>query len=315
MNFRQFYIQIIKKISYYFQILDYSYFLPASTYLPVSLGLALARIRGLFNVVFDLDWRSLSTGVRFVRKGTWKVMCYLRPEGNTFLCLYKTVSRFIVMSREEWEACFFIRHSMQKVMDESTVKGFDAVLAAQQKGRGVILLTPHFDSYCTGVVLMGMKGLRLNAMTTNVIRDPMVNPAIGTYFANKFDAMERFFNGGKIVAKEESKRFFYQVLSDGESLVMGADLPATGKTASNIYFLGENRKMSPGPLRLAQKTNSLLTGFVCLYEAPGQYLLEFAPLYDATDGGLKQVYKFLEQHIRRKPQNWWASDLFAQYVE
>jgi len=315
MNLRQLYIQIIKKISYYFQILDYSYFLLASTYLPVSLGLALSRIRGLFNVVFDLDWRSLSTGVRFVRKGTWKVMCYLRPEGNTFLCLYKTVSRFIVMSREEWEACFFIRHSMQKVMDESTIKGFDAVLAAQQKGRGVILLTPHFDSYCTGIVLMGMKGLRLNAMTTNIVRDPMVNPAIRTYFADKFGAMERFFNGGKIVAKEDSKRFFYRVLSNGESLIMGADLPATGKTASNVYFLGENRKMSPGSLRLAQKTDSLLTAFVCLYESPGRYFLEFAPLYDATDEGLEQVYQFLEHYIRSKPQKWWASDLFAQYME
>lgn len=315
MNFRQFYIHIIKKISYYFQILDYSYFLPASTYLPVSLGLALSRIRGLFNVVFDLDWRSLSTGVRFVRKGTWKVMRYLRPEGNVFLCLYKTISRFVVMSREEWEACFFVRHSMQKVMDESTVKGFDAVLAAQQNGRGVILLTPHFDSYCTGIVLMGMKGLRVNAMTTNVIRDPMVNPAIQTYFANKFGAMERFFNGGKIVAKEESKRFFYRALRDGESLVMGADLPATGKSASVVCFLGENRKMSPGPLRLAQKTNSLMTGFVCLYEAPGRYSLEFAPLNDPTDEGLEEVYQFLEHHIRSKPQNWWASDLFAQYME
>jgi len=315
MSCNQIYTRFCQKVSYYFQILDYNCLLPAATYLPVSMGIFLARIRGLFNFIFDLDWRSFSTGFRFVRKGTWKTICYLRPEDNACLRIYKTISRFIVMSREEWEACFFARHSMQHVMDKSTVRGFEAVQAAQLKGQGVILLTPHFDSYCTGIILMGMKGLRLNAMTTNDVRHPMVNPAIQDYFKNKFGAMESFFNGGKIIAKEGDKRFFYRILRNGEALVLGADLPAVGKNPSIVRFLGENRKMSPGPLRLAKRTKSLIAGFVCLYESPGQYHLELTPLYEATNEGLEEVYEFLGDNIRSRPQRWWASDLFAQFLD
>ena len=157
MSFKQIRARFTQKVSDCFQILDYACLLPASTYLPVSMGLSLARMRGLFNAVFDLDWRSLSTGVRFVRKGTWQVMGYLRPEGGAFLRLYKTVSRFVVMSREEWEACFFARHSMQKVMDGSTFSGFEDILMAQQKGWGVVLLSATNSAVVVGFFFFKQK--------------------------------------------------------------------------------------------------------------------------------------------------------------
>ncbi|MCU7835189.1 MAG: lysophospholipid acyltransferase family protein [gamma proteobacterium symbiont of Taylorina sp.] len=313
MNLKVLFFRFAKKISFYLQILDYRYLLPASTYLPLPIGIAFAYLRGIINFIFDLEWRSLSTGQKFVRKQTWHAITYLRQDSNILSKLFITMSRFVVNSREEWEACYFSSHSMQKILDNSTFKGLEAVLNAQQSGRGIVLLTPHFDSYCTGMVLMGMKSLHLNAMKTDAIFDPRVNPAIQKYFSNKFVSMEQFFNGGRIVADTDDKRFFYKALQNNECVVIGADLPAVGKSALNIPFLGGIRKMAPGPMRLAKKTNSLIAGFVCLYKEPGKYQLEFSPLYDAEDEELNKIYQFFESNIRAMPQRWWVSDLFYQY--
>jgi len=302
-----------KKVSNRLQLLDYQYLLPFFTYLSIPLGITYAATRGIINAIFDLDWRSLSIGKRYVRTATYQTMQNLLPDNGRFVWMYKTLQRFIVNSREEWEATYFMRHSMSRILQNSKLTGIDALLEAQKQGRGVIILTPHFDSYCTGAILMAMQGVTLNAMTTEQIRNPLVHPAIQTYFKNKFKAMESYFNGGKIVCYEDNIRFFYQRLKSGEAVLMGADLPAPEQAFIAVPFLGERRKMAEGPIRLAEKTGSLITAYTCYYRSPGRYELCLTPLYEVTPENIESLYEILTENITHNPERWWAADLFSQY--
>jgi lauroyl/myristoyl acyltransferase len=302
-----------KKISSRLQLLDYQYLLPFFTYLSIPPGMAYATIRGIINAIFDLDWRSLSIGKRYIRISTYQTMQNLLPDNGRIVWIYKTLQRFIVNSREEWEAAYFMRHSMRRILQNSKLTGVDALLEAQKQGRGVIILTPHFDSYCTGAILMAMQGVIMNAMTTEEIRNPLVHPAIQNYFTNKFAAMESYFNGGKIVCYENNMRFFYQRLKSGEALLMGADLPAPEQAFIAIPFLGKRRKMAAGPIRLAEKTGSLITAYTCYYRSPGRYELCLTPLYEVTPENIEVLYDFLSEKITHHPERWWTADLFLQY--
>ena len=302
-----------KKVSNRLQLLDYQYLLPFFTYLSIPVGIAYATIRGIINSIFDLDWRSLSLGKRYVRKATFQAMQNLLPEEGNLVWMHKTVQRFIVNSREEWEATYFMRHSMASILHNSSVTGVDALIEAQKQGRGIVILTPHFDSYCTGAILMAMQGVTINAMTTEQIRNPLVHPAIQTYFDKKFSAMEHYFNGGKIVCYEDNIRYFYQRLKSGDAVLMGADLPAPAQAFIPVPFLGQRRKMAEGPIRLAEKTGSLITAYTCYYRSPGKYELCLAPLYEVTSENIKSLYEFLTKHICKYPERWWAADLFSQY--
>ena len=124
-------------------------------------------------------------------------------------------------------------------------------------------------------------------------------------------------NGGKIVCHEGQSRFFYQRLKRGECLVMAADLPANGvdDNCLAVSWLGKDYQMAAGALRLARKTNSLISAFFCLYRAPGKYQLYCISPREATQQGIIEIYQFIEHTMQQSPYRWWAGDMMNQYIE
>jgi len=300
------------------QKIDYGFCLPAMAKLPLPLGERLAKIRGVFNFFFDYDWRSAALGHRFVRGGTYQAMSMLSPGSGRLGCMVATLQRFIHYSREEWEACLLAGKHIQIIFRQSTFEGLDKLLEYQRDGRGIVLLTCHFDSFVMGIVLLGMAGLRINAVSSSVVGDSRVHPSVQRFYCDKYRNMEKYMNGGKVVHFEKNLRFFYRALERQEAVVILADLPAgSSKTEAIVPFLGGTRRMAPGAWRIAKKTNSLLGAFVCLHDAPGSYrtLCYLAGDQRPTDpvGVMTPAYKFLDQQIRLHPERWWASELLPNY--
>jgi lauroyl/myristoyl acyltransferase len=300
------------------QRIDYGFSLPTMANLPLPLGERLAKIRGVSNFFFDYDWRSTALGHRFVRGGTYQAMSMLSPGSGRLGCMVATLHRFIHYSREEWEACLLAGKYMQTIFRQSTFEGFDKLLKYQQDGRGVVLLTCHFDSFVMGIVLLGMAGLRINAVSSSVVEDSRVHPSVQKFYYDKYRNMEKFMNGGKVAHFEKNLRFFYRALERGEAVVILADLPAgSRKTGVIVPFLGSTRRMAPGAWRIAKKTDSALGAFVCLHDAPGNYhvLCYLAGEQWSADPAwvMTPVYKFLDQQIRLRPERWWASELLPKY--
>nr|HDN01029.1 hypothetical protein [Deltaproteobacteria bacterium] len=300
------------------QSLDYGVLLPAMAKTPLFIGERLAKIRGTFNFFLDYDWRSVAVGHRFVRSGTYQAMNLLSPGSGRLSNMVATLHRFIHYSREEWEACLLSGKYIQTIFRQSTFEGLDKLLDYQKYGRGIVLLTCHFDSFVMGIILLGMAGLRVNAVSSSVVEDPRVHASVQKFYYDKYRNMEKFMNRGKVVHFEKDLRFFYSALEKGEAVVILADVPAASKKTEVIVpFLGDTRRMAPGAWRIAKKTDSVLGAFVCLHDKPGEYrvLCYLAGDQRSSDPAVEMtpIYKFLDQQIRLHPERWWASELLLQY--
>jgi lauroyl/myristoyl acyltransferase len=244
----------------------------------------------------------------------------LLPGKKAWTLHVKTLQRFMTNSREEYEAAMFLHRDMKFLKSCSRVEGLQPLLEAQKSGASIMLLTPHFDSYTTGIILMGLHGLRLNVMTTAMLKDPQVYPGIQAFFKKKIAGLERYMNGGSVRDYETDTRFFYQALREGGAMVIAADIPSPSKSSYlDVNFLGKRRKMAMGVTRIAEKTGSFLCAFACLYKGGGKYHLVFSPLYETGKGesraSIDRVYEFINEKINRYPERWWASDLMVAYEE
>ncbi len=315
-------LTIGEKIRQWLQTWDYAVFLPAIAHLPLVLGEKLAKSRGVFNAIWDLDWRSLSLRKRYIRKNTYLAMQMLLPDETPRVWRIKTLKRFVHNAREEWEACLFYYYDLYTLLPNCHCINTKPLHHAQQKRQGVVLLCCHFDSFLIGVSLLGMQGLKVNVVTSSVVENPQVHPAIRQFYQNKYRGLEKYLNGGKMYHFENDIRFFYRCLKKGEIVVILADLPAAEKPTSVVLsFLGGIRRMAPGALRMVQKTNSQIGAFACIHQNTGQYLLHCSTLHTHT--AIKQnplntmqiLYQFLEHYIYQFPERWWAADLLPFYED
>ncbi len=297
------------------QRFDYRYALPWMSCLPLAIGQRLAEVRGLVHAAMDYDWRSVAIGFRYIRSRTYQAMGMIRPEKGRMWKMVKTAQRYVHNSREEWQACLFPREVMDAINRQSTVEGLDGLLAIQANGQGMVMVGCHLDSFCMGMVLMGMKGLRVNVINTIGIEDERIHPDVRTFYQEKYRAMEPRMNG-LMEYHETNLPFFYQALERGETVALMGDVPGS---KSNVWipFLGTRLRMPVGAWHMAKRTGSLIGGFVCIHEGVGRYRVvtwqprEIDPR--SPEKTLVPIYRFLEEWIRRAPDRWVAADLLPAY--
>ncbi len=288
---------------------DYAIWLPLVGRLPLFAGYALSALRGYLNGLVGRDWRSVGLETRHVARQSAQGYRILLPTTSASELRALVRERFATESREEYEGRLIVAGRVEHLRchrDPRTLEWLH-----QRQGRGLMLLTPHFDSFMLGIAFLGLTGMKINVMTSAITNDPKVDPAVSRHFFRKYRAMERLMNGGQMLDREPGLRPFYQMLARGECLVILADAPATpGGALVTPHFLGARRKLAGGALRLAQKTDSDLGAFVCHYECPGRYRLDMGPVHRASDPqALDAAYAFLSEKIQAAPGRWWAVDL------
>lgn len=294
------------------QTIDFRVFLPAIARLPLFAGENLARCRGMVQALFDYDWRSMALGQRYVRRNTYEAMKLILPGAGHRRWAFATLERFVHNSLEEWQSCLFGRRVISRIAARSRVEGLDELLAVHKQGRGLIMLTAHYDSFAMGIVLLGMNGLPTNGLSSAIVEDPRVHPAVREFFAKKYTRMGAHIRGGKIFHYEKDINFFYRALKRGEVVVILGDAPGTNSTIS-IPFLGRRFKMPLGAWHMAKETGSPVGAFLCLHQGPGRYRVvtlpprEIDPLSPVKS--LEPLYRFIEPWIKRYPGRWLIPDL------
>lgn len=215
----------------------------------------------------------------------------------------------MVEARDEYEACLIAAGRVAELECRFVPAGTER--PGLQRSRGLILLTPHFDSFFVGVAFLARSGAKINLMTSAVTQDPRVDPAVQRHFDNKYRGLERYLNGGQLLNMEDGLRPFYRMLERRETLVVLGDAPVLGDGVSmSVDFLGSPRTLAGGALRMAQRTGSDLGAYVCRYLAPGRYELELCPAGPADDAEtVTRIYRFFSKQIQANPGRWWAADL------
>lgn len=289
---------------------DYQIVLPRIARLPRCWAHGPIALRGFVNFLFDIDWRTLAIRHGYVRKASFNT---IRSLGfTTPAAVVRTLRRFFCASWEEYEAERLARGDVTSLIGRQ--EGVEYLLAAAQSGRGVVLLTAHFDSLYVGLVLLSRQGLTINLMSSNMVNDPQVPRPISQYFERKIAGMSSLFSPGRVVHHQGNLKFFLAALARGELVVIACDGPGErGKKTTEVDFLGKKVAMARGAEFLVSKTDALVASYVCRRSKQYTFELAVSTPYAWHSGGMQKAYDFLDEKIRNEPERWWASDLYQTY--
>ncbi|MDX1491948.1 MAG: hypothetical protein R3332_11730 [Pseudohongiellaceae bacterium] len=292
---------------------DYGLALPLIGRLPLPLAYRLSAIRGACNAILKRDWRSLVMQTRHVARHSTLAYREICPEKSHAQIVSMVKQRYKAESREEFEAKLICNQRVHELTCSSDAESF--IKQYRESAKGLVLLTPHFDSFILGVVFLGRLGLKVNLMSSLAPGAQEWDSAIYKHVVSKYESMEPYLNGGKVVPLEVGMRPFYQMLKRKEILVILGDVPLGGdnNTPLEARFINKTRRLSGGPYRMAQKTDSNLASFVCEYKSGTQYSLTISDVFNLESSDCVQnAYDFLSEQILRAPEKWWASYLLSE---
>ncbi len=288
---------------------DFAHVLPLIARLPLGLAYSLANWRGRINALLGRDWRSMALGFRHIRHQSLIAYEQLAPSASEQQHNLWCKQRFIAEAMDEFEARWLAAGRVHELTCEYDPP--NALDYCRHRDHGLILLTPHFESFILGASFLARSGETINAMSSAVTSDPRVDDAVKKHFEAKYRGLEQYLNGGLVVNMEEGLRPFYEMLQRQEILIILGDAPVLPNGAAmSVNFLGAQRKIAAGGGRIAQRTHSDIGCFVCTLVRKGHYKLTLLPPVPANSpDAIQQIYDFFTQHIMQNPGGWWASDL------
>jgi len=266
----------------------------------------------------DMDWRTVALKDHFVGRRTRLAIAEIAPELSQMDRESVVRKRFLNASQEELEGHWFAMGRTAACVCE--FEGFDSIREHMGRGQGLVLLTMHFDAALMGVVQLGLAGLKMNLMTSDVVEDARVAPCVQRYFQRKYAGIESYLNGGQAMHVESKLKRFYSALKHGEGVVILGEAPTDQLAdAAKIQLFGKRRAVAPGAFRLAEKTGCPLAAFICVRSGVGRYKLIFGPIHfaspeigHAANAGL--LFDFLSSQIRTDPAGWWAADQLPNFI-
>lgn len=292
---------------------DYAVLLPLLARLPLRLGMALALWRGRVNALAARDWRSMALQTRHIQRMSLQAAQELAHRGLMPLSRMKACvrQRFVVEARDEFEARLMWEGRWAELHCEFDPPDAPARLQDLLQHQGVVLLTPHYDSFYLGIAFLAQaSGCVVNAMASAVPADPRVDPAVTRHFDRKYRGLERALHGGRVMDMESGIRPFYRLLQARQALVVLADAPVLPDGAQmEVPFLGAERQLAGGAARLARHTESHMAAFICEHRGGRHYRLRWCEGGAYGPNTMAALYGFIGHAIASEPGRWWAMDL------
>lgn len=182
-------------------------------------------------------------------------------------------------------------------------EGLEHLVAAKERGQGLIIALPHIGSWEWGGAFLDTIGLTMTAVAEEL--DP---PELFSWFKKKREAM------GILIEplNEQAGTVLLSTLRAGGvvGLLCDRDIQDNG---IEVEFFGERVTMPPGPATLALRTGATLVAAAC-YTGPGRdhYAVVTPPIDTTRTARLRQdvqrvtqdVARELEHLIRRAPEQW-----------
>lgn len=292
---------------------EYRWWLPATACLPDTLAYRLSAWRGRINARYDRDWVSLSLGHRHVAAQAEQGLAQLLAPAQLPAAL---IERFETVAREEMESRALRLHGLSHFQIEA--QDALAQMASRPKNRGLVLVTPHLETFILGIATLASLGDKLHPVMSLVSQDRRIHPAIRDHFTLKYSGLQRHLQGGALADAETSMRYFYRALAQGDTVVVLADAPApVDGPGVALPWMGQRRQVAQGALRLATQSGSLLAAFACHWHGGRRHSVAMSALMDpctqAPEACYAQAFAFMEEHIRQRPGRWWGSHLLPLY--
>jgi Kdo2-lipid IVA lauroyltransferase/acyltransferase len=183
-----------------------------------------------------------------------------------------------------------------------TFENFDNIDNALKKGKGVILLTPHFGNWEMANAALPFKGYIYKAIAREQ------KPYLLNRLLNKY----RESHGCKIISKGMPIREIIKALRNNEIVGMLVDQDA-GKSGIFVDFFNMPASWHRGVMELALATGArIVPGFIIRQEGAKFKLTVREPIVFPQTGskeekikeGFSQYIKYIEEIISRHPEQW-----------
>jgi KDO2-lipid IV(A) lauroyltransferase len=202
------------------------------------------------------------------------------------------------------EFCRMARYTAENTRDWIRTEGLDHYLAAQARGKGVLVLTGHLGAWELSSFyhsLMGHPMGMLIRRLDNRRLDDFVNAI-------------RCLHGNHVLHKDDFGRGLLTAMRAGETVGILMDTNMTPPQGVFVSFFGIEACTGSGLPHVALKTGAaVLPGFMLWEPKEGRYVLHFGPELIFTRSGDKQAdllaatrqcTQAIESWIRRYPDQW-----------
>jgi Kdo2-lipid IVA lauroyltransferase/acyltransferase len=279
-------------------LIDYSIFIlfktlgPLIRILPQGVGFFIGRALG--DLVYLVDLKHRAMAYANIKTALGSQLSPARIRG--------TVRKFYRAFGQNFIEMFYIPKFDKKYLeDHVSIEGYDHVLEAFRKGKGVIFVAMHAGSWELANVISANLGFAFS-MFVREQNFPRVEKILNLYRSSK---------GCRFIQRENELRELIRVLKANESVAMTID--QGGKSGTTVKFFDKYASMASGAIRLALKLDcSLVPVFPVRIQGPNiKFWVEPAFKLKRTGNfeedvrnNLQEMVRIFEKYITRYPQEY-----------
>jgi KDO2-lipid IV(A) lauroyltransferase len=202
------------------------------------------------------------------------------------------------------EFCHMPRYTVRNTRNWIRTEGLEHYLAAQARGKGVLVLTGHLGAWELSSFYHSLMGYPMGM----IIR-PLDNRRLDG-FVNGV----RCLHGNRVLPKDEFARGLLTAMRAGDTVGILMDTNMTPPQGAFVKFFGRDACTATGLAHVARKTGAaVLPGFMLWEPTERRYVLHFGPELAiphtadvAADilAGTQLCAQTTEDWIRRYPDQW-----------
>ena len=202
------------------------------------------------------------------------------------------------------EFCRMPRYTAANTRDWIRTEGLEHYLAAEARGKGVLILTGHLGAW------------ELSSFYHSLMGHPMgmVIRRLDNRLLDEYVNSIRCLHGNRVLHKDDFARGLLTAMRSGQSVGILMDTNMTPPQGEFVKFFGVTACTASGLARVALKTGAAVLPGFCLWEEKEQrYVLHFGPELVLSRTGdheadvlaaTQQCNDVLESWIRRYPEQW-----------
>jgi Kdo2-lipid IVA lauroyltransferase/acyltransferase len=202
------------------------------------------------------------------------------------------------------EFCRMPRYTAENTRDWIRTEGLEYFIAAQARGKGVLVLTGHLGAWELSSFYHSLMGYPMGMVIRrldNRLLDDFVNGI-------------RCLHGNRVLHKDDFARGLLTAMRAGETVGILMDTNMTPPQGVFVPFFGRLACTASGLARVALRTGAaVLPGFMMWEPAERKYVLRFGPELEFTEtadpeadvlAATARCNEVLEAWIRRYPEQW-----------
>jgi KDO2-lipid IV(A) lauroyltransferase len=202
------------------------------------------------------------------------------------------------------EFCRMTRYTRENTRDWMRTEGEEHYLAAQARGKGVLIITGHLGAWELSSFYHSLMGYSMGMIIRRLDNRKLDD------FVNGI----RCFHGNYVLHKDDFGRGLLTAMRDGGTVGILMDTNMTPPQGEFVKFFGIDACTATGPAHIARKTGAaVLPGFMFWEASEKKYVLRFGPRVEmphtenvAADilEGTQRCTSVIETWIRRYPDQW-----------